>query len=281
MKTKLGILAAAVLVTAAGPARAGSTIDPTTRHGYGANIGWTDWQYDTAAPDGVTVENYLLHGKIYAANVGWIDTGNGTPAGGVQYSQTGGEWGVNHDGAGNLSGYAYGANIGWIFFDASIASPPRVDLGTGKMTGYAYGANVGWIGLDGITTSFGPGTDSDGDGIADSWEYEMLAAAGLPANLGTLGAGDSDGDGTSDADEFEADTDPFEAGEVLRITDFVLTSGAVALQWTHSPRRLYQVKSSPDLLTWTDEGAPTLLDAASVATGAATKKFFKVEASLP
>ena len=281
MKTKLGILAAAVLVTAAGPARAGSTIDPTTRHGYGANIGWTDWQYDTAAPDGVTVETYLLHGKIYAANVGWIDTGNGTPAGGVQYSQTGGEWGVNHDGAGNLSGYAYGANIGWIFFDASIASPPRVDLGTGKMTGYAYGANVGWIGLDGITTSFGPGTDSDGDGIADSWEYEMLAAAGLPANLGTLGAGDSDGDGTSDADEFEADTDPFEAGEVLRITDFVLTSGAVALQWTHSPRRLYQVKSSPDLLTWTDEGAPTLLDAASVATGAATKKFFKVEASLP
>lgn len=279
MKTKLGILALAVLATAA--ARAGSTIDPAARHGYGANIGWTDWQYDTTAPDGVTVEAYLLHGKIYAANVGWIDTGNGTPAGGVQYSQTGGEWGVNHDGAGNLSGYAYGANIGWIHFDPSVSSPPRVDLGTGKMSGYAYGANVGWIGLEGITTSIAPGADSDGDGIADSWEYEQLAAAGLPANLGTLGAGDSDGDGTSDADEFDADTDPFDPDEVLRITNFNRVALSAALQWTHSPRRIYQVKSSPDLLTWTDEGAPTLLDSASVATGGATRLFFKVEASLP
>ena len=186
----------------------------------------------------------------HAANVGWIDTGNGTPAGGVQYSQTGGEWGVNHDGAGNLSGYA-------------------------------YGANVGWIGLEGITTSFGPGTDSDGDGIADSWEYEQLAAAGLPANLGTLGAADSDGDGTSDADEFDADTDPFDPDEVLRITNFTRAVLSAGLQWTHSPRRIYQVKSSPDLLTWTDEGAPTLLDAASVATGGVPRLFFKVEASLP
>lgn len=279
MKTKLGILALAVLAAAA--ARAGSTIDPAARHGYGANIGWTDWQYDTTAPDGVTVETYLLHGKIYAANLGWIDTGNGTPAGGVQYSQTGGEWGVNHDGAGNLSGYAYGANIGWIFFDPSIGSPPRVDLATGEMSGFAYGANVGWIGLEGITTGFGPGTDSDGDAIADAWEYEQLAAAGLPADLGTLGVGDSDGDGTSDADEYEADTDPFDPDELLRITNFNRVALSAALQWTHSPRRVYQVKSSPDLMTWADEGAPTLLDAASVATGGATKKFFKVEASLP
>jgi hypothetical protein len=280
MKTNLGFLAAAVLVAAA--ARAGSTIDPAARHGYGANLGWTDWQHDTAAPDGVTVEGYLLHGKIYAANVGWIDTGDGAPAGGVHYAQSGGEWGVNHDGAGNLSGYAYGANIGWIVFDSSIASPPRVDLATGKMTGYAYGANVGWIGLDGITTTFGPGADSDGDGIADGWEYEMLAAAGLPADLATLGAaGDSDGDGTSDADEHDADTDPFDPEEVLRITNFVPAAGSAGLQWTHSPRRIYQVRCSSDLSTWWPEGAPTLLDAATVPTGGATRMFFKVEATRP
>jgi hypothetical protein len=99
--------------------------------------------------------------------------------------------------------------------------------------------------------------------------------------LATLGAGDVDGDGTSDADEFDADTDPFDSGELLRITNFTRAALSAALQWTHSPRRIYQVKSSPDLLTWTDEGAPTLLDSAAVATGGAPRLFFRVEASLP
>jgi hypothetical protein len=279
MKTKLGILALAVLATAA--AQAGSTIDPAARHGYGANIGWTDWQYDTSTPDGVTVESYLLHGKIYAANVGWIDTGNGTPASGVQYSQTSGEWGVNHDGAGNLSGYAYGANIGWIYFDPSIATPPRVDLTTGEMSGFAYGANVGWIGLDGITTNFAPGSDSDGDVIADAWEYEQLAAAGLPPVLGTLGTGDADGDGVSNTEEYEADTNPFDADDVLRITQLTPATGSATLQWTFSPRRIYQVKTSTDLVTWTPYGAPTTADSAAIPTGGASRIFFTVEATLP
>jgi hypothetical protein len=279
MKTTLGILALAVLATAT--AQAGSTIDPAARHGYGANIGWTDWQYDTSTPEGVTVESYLLHGKIYAANVGWIDTGNGTPASGVQYSQTSGEWGVNHDGAGNLSGYAYGANIGWIHFDPSIATPPRVDLTTGEMSGFAYGANVGWIGLDGITTNFAPGSDSDGDVIADAWEYEQLAAAGLPPVLGTLGTGDSDGDGVSNNEEYEADTNPFDADDVLRITHLTPATGSATLQWTFSPRRIYQVKTSTDLVTWTPYGEPTTTDSAAIPTGGASRIFFTVEATLP
>lgn len=110
------------------------------------------------------------------------------------------------------------------------------------------GANFDWIALEVVTTSYGPGADSDG---------------------------------TSDTDECESDIDPFDSGELLRITNFTRAALSAGLQWPHSPRRIYQVKSSPDLMTWTDEGAPTLLDAASVATGGATRLFLKVEASLP
>jgi hypothetical protein len=42
-----------------------------------------------------------------------------------QYSNTSGtDYGVNHDGAGELFGYAWGANIGWIQFGSLSDSTP-------------------------------------------------------------------------------------------------------------------------------------------------------------
>ncbi|BCX46546.1 hypothetical protein HAHE_04540 [Haloferula helveola] len=279
MRTIIGILAVTALAVIAG--RAGSTIDPTARRGYGANIGWLDWQYDTASPEGVTVESYRLEGKIYSANTGWIDTGSGTPASGIYYAQTGGEWGVNHDGSGGLSGWAYGANIGWIQFDPSIATPPRVDLVTGAMSGAVYGANVGWISLDGLVTSISMGEDSDGDGIADAWEFEMLTLAGKPLSLTTLGGKDSDGDGVPDVDEYEDDTDPFDPTDYLRITSFSQSGGIASLTWNGSPRRLSEVWKSTDLSAWTSTGAPSISFSALVPTGGVPRLFFRVESSLP
>ena len=47
--------------------------------------------------------------------MGWIHLGDGTPANGIRYqNNSASDYGVNHDGLGNLSGLAYGANIGWI-----------------------------------------------------------------------------------------------------------------------------------------------------------------------
>lgn len=285
MKTTSILLAALGGVLALGMAHADSTIDSTDRHSYGANIGWLNWKYDPSAPEGASVEPYLLRGMVYAANLGWIDLGDGAPDDGVFYFHTSGDWGVNHDGSGGLSGWAYGANIGWVLFDQGWKSPPRIDMKTGAMTGYAYGANVGWVGLDGLITEIDEGADTDGDGIADAWEYEMLAAAGLAADLSTMTAtSDSDGDGTSDLDEYAGDTDPFDAGAWLRITSFVpdFTTGDADLAWTYSPRRIYSVSSSTDLQTSSLEEDGICAGSTTISKGTLPARiFFQVESGIP
>lgn len=189
-----------------------TTIAPGNRYAYAANFGWLNWRWSSGSPDAPAIEPTMLHGKVYSANVGWVNLGNGKPAGaGSQYSQTGGDVGVNHDGSGNLSGYAYGASIGWIYFDPAIALPPRVDLVTGNFSGYAYSANCGWINLGSLRTKIKPGADTEivgggvtGDGIADAWETERAAAAGYGSSnlnlLGMLPTSDFDQDGVTDRD---------------------------------------------------------------------------------
>jgi hypothetical protein len=239
----------------------------------------------------------MARGKLYAANVGWIDLGDGSPSTASGYSQAGGDVGVNHDGAGNLSGYAYGANIGWIYFDPTIAAPPRVNLTTGALSGYAYSANCGWIHLGSLKTVIHPGADTDsvaggspgaGDGIPDAWELEQAAAAGLGSNLALLGStpgSDFDQDGVSDVDEYIADTNPFSASDNLKVTHFTYNpvSGDVDLDWTGSDRRIFSVYCSSNLSDWTPVGSPLTGGSAGFTLGApaATHLFFRVQAGVP
>ncbi|MBK8093331.1 MAG: hypothetical protein IPK32_15415 [Verrucomicrobiaceae bacterium] len=273
-----------------------STITATARHTYAANFGWLNWRTNPLATDAPVIEATMLHGKVYSSNVGWIDLGDGTPTGsGSQYTQTGGDIGVNHDGSGGLSGYAYGANIGWITFDPAIAAPPRVNLTTGAFSGYAYSANCGWIHLGSLTTRMNPGADTEllavggsGDGIADAWEQEQAQNAGITPNLANLGFSpnsDYDGDGVSDYLEYLADSNPYSAGSQLKITDFTHnpSTGEIDLGWNSSARRIYKVFCSSDLLTWTQVGATQTGGTSSLQlTGpAAPHLFFRVETLLP
>lgn len=125
----------------------------STPYGYVANAGWMGFapSVNTRVSAGAT----YLQGFAYAANFGWIDLGDGTPANPTGYSNASAtDYGVNHDGAGQLSGYAYAANIGWINFSwagANDANRPRVDLVTGAASGLVYSANAGWINLNDLT----------------------------------------------------------------------------------------------------------------------------------
>src|SRR5262245_617248 len=111
---------------------AASTIDPTNKYAYGANIGWIDWRGDGTT--GAIIGEYVCSGYIYSANAGWIYLGSGSPINGIQYQNlAANDFGVNTDGFGNLRGYAYGANIGWINFEGTGA--PKVDLITGGLSG--------------------------------------------------------------------------------------------------------------------------------------------------
>ncbi len=62
--------------------------------------------------------------------------------------------------SGRLTGYAWGANVGWINF-APTGGGVTIDPGTGAFAGYAWGENVGWISLKGGSgaTAYGAVTD--------------------------------------------------------------------------------------------------------------------------
>jgi hypothetical protein len=293
-------VAAAILLLCcgAGCVVAQTTIDPVDRYAWGENLGWTDWRYDTGSPGaGATIGQYHCSGLIWGENVGWIELGTGAPANGVQYANSdASDYGVNHDGQGGLSGLAWGENIGWITFDEGVGDPPRIDLATGTFTGYAYGENVGWIdlGSNGThfvrTTTIDAGPDTDLDMIADAWELEQSEAAGLTPALTYLDKNsDTDGDGKTDLAEYFADSDPFDAGDYLRVVAIEVDeiAEAVTLEWASSPRRLYEIGSSTVL----DDGFPVDFDNLAPDPGSTTtlmfadppveRKFWQVGAKLP
>jgi hypothetical protein len=51
---------------------------------------------------------------------------------------------VTQAAGGNLSGYAWGTNVGWINFNPTY-SQVTIDPANGRFDGYAWGENIGWI----------------------------------------------------------------------------------------------------------------------------------------
>lgn len=134
---------AALVLGAAAPVAAESSIAPASPYAWGENIGWVNFRGD--GPNGVVVTPNYLSGYAWSENFGWINLGE-VPQNLTQYSQGLGDTGVNNDGAGNLTGWAWGENIGWIAFDTSGDGGSQVTIdGLGQFQGYAWGENVGWI----------------------------------------------------------------------------------------------------------------------------------------
>jgi hypothetical protein len=284
MNRTFAFIMAALLGAAA--ACAATTINAVNNQAYGANVGWLNARGDNT--NGTVIGQSFCSGSIWGANVGWIGLGNG-PTNGFHYSNSSAtDWGVNHDGTGNLRGYAYGANVGWLAFETN--GNPRLDLLTGALSGYAWGANVGWISLSNAqafvqTDSLAPGPDSDGDGIPDAFE---LAKTGSLTNLTAIG--DYDDDGVPDVEEYRADTHPGQDASYLHVTDFAKASTTGQVTWTVSPTRLYRLEHSPTATNgapWVDSGlgiippgaGPTLTR--SVAVPATTTRFFRAKAVVP
>lgn len=278
----------AALLVAVAAASAGTTIDSAHRHAYGANIGWINARGDGA--NGAAIGASYCTGYLWSANCGWIGLGNG-PANGHHYGNASADdWGVNHDGAGQLTGRAYGANIGWITFEQTHGQP-RVDLRTGNLSGFAWGANVGWISLahaEGYvrTERLDAGPDTDGDGLPDAWELgrtnRLTALDGRPA--------DADNDGTPDVDEYRADTNPFDAADRLKIVGLQAAGSTNIVRWAARPTRLYRLEATNAVAargSWPDAGGGLLgppagqVATARVSSVTGPAQFYRVQAVVP
>jgi hypothetical protein len=287
MKTRLALLAlvSAYSLQPSSLLHAASTIDAANRYAYAANLGWVDGRGDAA--NGAVIGDYVCSGNLYAANAGWINLGSGSPTNGIRYQNlAGSDFGVNHDGLGNLRGYAWGANIGWINFESTGA--PTVSLKTGNLSGYVYSANCGWISLSNAFAhmqidSFDPGALAP-DGLPIAWLLSNFSTTNVNANA------DLDHDGVPNSQEYLAGTDPNDGTDRLAITTYSTTPGGtlVTVTWKSQPTRSYFVQQTLDLSSpsWFDSGLGRIApDGASTTRSFgdtnAPMRFYRVRAVRP
>ena len=149
MKIVQHSLLLSALVLLASPVIA-ENVDPLndgSQYAYAVNLGWLNGEPLGNSGPGMSLQIASASGWMWSANSGWIslNCNNTSSCDAVDY-------GIAHDGTGNLSGYAWSPNLGWISFSCedsdSCGAVPYgvvVDLSTGEMTGYGYAANAGWI----------------------------------------------------------------------------------------------------------------------------------------
>ncbi|MCX6354222.1 MAG: hypothetical protein NTZ78_04880 [Candidatus Aureabacteria bacterium] len=108
---------------------------------WGESVGWVNFK---ATHSDLKIGSDILAGWIWFENCGWVCLGEGHPLDGKRYSnRIGFDWGINNDGKGNLSGFAWSEVTGWINFQTSHS---RVHLDeSGQFYGYVWGENVGWM----------------------------------------------------------------------------------------------------------------------------------------
>lgn len=92
--------------------------------------------------------------------------------------------------------------------------------------------------------------DTDGDGLADSWELQHFG------NLNQNGAGDFDGDGVNNLREYRAGTNPTDPNSLFELVEITPVSNGIAIQWTSQPNRRYRVMRSDSLLKPLSEYTP-------------------------
>ena len=137
---------------------AATNIDSTYRYAWNDVIGWVDF-YTTG---NINVSSTQLTGYA-SSSIGFIALDCATsPSGNICGTS---DFKVLKDGSGNLSGYAYNDNFGWLSFSGtttqSQAYGVSVSPSTGDFSGWAWNDNVGWFSFNCSDSGAGGCTTAD------------------------------------------------------------------------------------------------------------------------
>lgn len=176
---------------------------------------------------------------------------NGFPANGTWYANLNSDWKI------------YGSDFG----DAG-SSLVQVSGGAGDITIGPYSVLV-------LSRSALPSLDSDGDGLLNGWEQTYF---GDP--ISAVATADNDLDGMNNLQEQAADTNPNQAGSVLKFTDIQIGNGNVTLNWIggQSARQVIQQATAVNG-SWTSifTNQPPTAISNSIVVPAATASFFRIQ----
>lgn len=120
-----------------------------------------------------------------------------------------------------------------------------------------------------VTTHAQAILDTNLNGMSDFWEKQYNNGNLFPDTF--LATNDDDQDGWTNAKEAIAGTDPFKANPPDGIVAITITPslvpGAFTLSWPTIIGKSYQLKASPDLVTWTNVGDSVSTDQPSHTIG--------------
>ncbi len=170
-----------------------------------------------------------------------------------------------------------------VSFSLTAAIPADADDVKLVITGQGIGGSESVVLSNILFTTEDVTSDSDGDGLPNTYEV----ANGLNPNDPSDRDTDLDGDGQSNFSEFLAGTDPNDPTSFLRITAYTLGGGSGSISWSSVPGKSYIIEFSTDLMTWTNLGSSFAAEAAPAtetssgnfpltAIGTPPKAFFRV-----
>ena len=164
-----------------------------------------------------------------------------------------------------------------------------MNLLTGNLSGYVWSANCGWISLSNAvayvqTDTIQPGALAP-DGLPIAWLLTYFGTTNVNANA------DPTGKGMTIGQDYLAGTDPNNVNSILRITSGSFSSGgtSAALTWDSVPTRFYYLQKTIGLSSpvWNDSGLGLVSPFAGTTTSAsftdtnAPDRFYRVEAVRP